>query len=129
MTCVTATGRRVVVLHVLVRKSRGTPRRALATAKERMTRLKEPKARFMVDQDFREKHPHIDGEYALIETLVRARMAAKLTRAELAARLGTTKSAVARLEGGRVSPSFPTLRRHAEATGARLTAKLVPVGG
>ena len=61
-----------------------------------------------------------------LEALVRARAAAKLTQAELAQRLGTTQSAVARLEGGRVSPSFATLRRYAEATGTRLTVGLVP---
>ena len=33
---VTATGRRVVVLHVFAKRSRRTPREALATAKERM---------------------------------------------------------------------------------------------
>ncbi len=44
-------------------------------------------------------------------------------------RLGTTQSAVARLEGGRVSPSFATLRRYAEATGTRLTVGLVPADG
>ena len=37
--CVTATGRRIVVLHVFVKKSRKTPRRALATARERMKQV------------------------------------------------------------------------------------------
>ena len=86
-----------------------------------MTKLTELKARFMEDPAFREEYARIDGGYALIEALVRARTAAKLTQAELASRLGTTQSAVARLEGGRVSPSFATLRRYAEATGTRLT--------
>ncbi len=36
---VTAAERRVVVLHVFVKKSRKTPRRALATARERMKRM------------------------------------------------------------------------------------------
>ena len=36
---VTATGRRVVVLHVFAKKSRKTPRRALATARERMRQV------------------------------------------------------------------------------------------
>ncbi|MDE0348206.1 MAG: helix-turn-helix domain-containing protein [Gammaproteobacteria bacterium] len=67
-------------------------------------------------------------KYALIEALVRARTAAQLTQAELAQRLGTTQSAVARLEGGRVSPSFATLRRDAEATGSRHTVGLVQSG-
>ena len=36
---VTAAGRRVVVLHVFVKKSRRTPRRALAIARERMRQV------------------------------------------------------------------------------------------
>ena len=60
-------------------------------------------------------------EYALVEAMVRARTAAKLTQAELAVRIGTTPSAIARLEGGRLSPSVRTLGRYAEATGTRLT--------
>jgi len=36
---VTAAGRRVVVLHVFAKKSRRTPRRALATARERMRQV------------------------------------------------------------------------------------------
>jgi len=38
---VTATGRRVVVLHVFAKKSRRTPRRALETARERMRQVTE----------------------------------------------------------------------------------------
>ena len=36
---VTATGRRVVVLHVFAKTSRRTPRQAIATAKERMKQV------------------------------------------------------------------------------------------
>ncbi len=94
-----------------------------------MTQLKDLKARLMEDPEFREEYARADDEYALIEALVRARAAAKLTQAELARRLGTTQSAVARLEGGGVSPSLATLRRYAEATGTRLTVGLAPLDG
>ena len=94
-----------------------------------MTKLKDLKQRWMEDPGFREAYAQADEEYALVEALVRARTAANLTQAELARRIGTTQSAVARLEGGRVSPSFATLRRYAEATGTRLTVGLIPVGG
>ena len=94
-----------------------------------MTKLKELKRRFMDDPKFREEYARVDNEYALVEALVSARTAAKLTQAEVARRLGTTQSAVARLEGGRVSPSFATLRRYADATGTRLTVGLLPVDG
>ena len=94
-----------------------------------MAKLKELKERFMEDPEFREQYARVDEEYALVEVLVRARAAAKLTQADVARRLGTTRSAIARLEGGRVSPSFATLRRYAEATGARLTVGLVRADG
>ena len=94
-----------------------------------MTKLQDLKKRFMEDLEFREEYARVDEEYALVEALIRARTAAKLTQAEVARRLGTTQSAIARLEGGRVSPSFSTLRRYAEATGTRLTVGLVPSDG
>lgn len=94
-------------------------------AGDAMTKLKDFKKRLMEDPEFREEYERIDDEFRLIEALVRARTAAKLTQAELARRLGTTQSAIARLEGGGVSPSFTTLRRYAEATGTQLTVGLV----
>ena len=94
-----------------------------------MTELKVLKERFMEDPEFREEYARVDEEYALVEALVRARAAANLTQAEVARRLGTTQSAIARLEGGKVSPSFATLRRYAAATGARLTVGLAPADG
>ena len=90
-----------------------------------MTKLKDLKKRLMEDPEFREEYGRIDDEFRLIEALVRARAAAKLTQAELARRLGTTQSAIARLEGGGVSPSLTTLLCYAEATGTRLTVGLV----
>ena len=89
-----------------------------------MTKLKDLKKRLMEDPEFREEYARADDEFKLIEALLRARTAASLTQSELARRLGTTQSAIARLEGGRVSPSFATLRRYAEATGTRLVVGL-----
>lgn len=91
-----------------------------------MTKLADLKKRLMEDPEFQEEYARADDEFTLIEALIRARAAAELTQAELARRLGTTQSAIARLEGGGVSPSFATLRRYAEATGARLTINLTP---
>ena len=90
-----------------------------------MTILKNLKKQLMEDPEFREEYAWVDEEFALIEALVRARSEAKLTQAELARLLGTTQSAIARLEGGRVSPSINTLRRYAEAAGTKLFVGLV----
>ena len=83
----------------------------------------------MEDPEFREECAPADQEYVLVAQLIRAGMAAKPTQAEVAKRLGTTQSAVARLEGDRVSPSIATLRRYAEATGTRLTVGFRRDGG
>ena len=40
--------------------------------------------------------------------------------------MGTSRTAVVRLESGRGNPSLRTLRRYAEATGTRLRLSFVP---
>lgn len=57
------------------------------------------------------------GEYR--GALIVARQAAGLTQADLAARVGTTQSAIARLEGGAVTPTVDTLCRLADVLGIR----------
>ena len=92
-----------------------------------MTKLKDLKEQWMKDPEFRREYERADEEFTLIEALIRARTAANLTQTELAERLGTSQSAVARMEGGSVSPSVATLRRYARATGTRLKVEFVPV--
>jgi len=52
-----------------------------------------------------------------------------LTQEEVATRMGTTKSAVSRLEASlrsdKGSPSIVTLRKYAHACGKRLVARMV----
>jgi DNA-binding XRE family transcriptional regulator len=91
-----------------------------------VTRISELKKRWMADPEFRKGYDEADAEYSVIEALIRARNDANLSQAELAKRLGTTQSAVARIEAGGVSPSLSTLRRYAAATGNRLQLQLVP---
>lgn len=90
-----------------------------------MTRLTALKARLMKNPEFRAAYEEVKRENALYDELIKARAAAKLTQAEIAERMGTTQSAVARLEAGRGSPSIATLRKYAEATGTELKIAFV----
>ena len=90
-----------------------------------MTRLADLKAKMMTDREIHAAYAEADAEYRVIEAMIRARAEAGLTQAELAARVGTTQSAIARLEGGRVSPSLATLRKYAAALGKRLKVEMV----
>jgi transcriptional regulator with XRE-family HTH domain len=54
------------------------------------------------------------------ETIRYARLRARLTQTQLAERMGTTQSAIARLEARGSNPRVETLERVLEATGHRL---------
>lgn len=79
------------------------------------------------DPDYREAYDALEGEFALVDALLQARTRAHLSQAEVASRMGTTESAVSRLESGRVKPSTRTLERYAQATGHRLRVSLEPL--
>ena len=64
------------------------------------------------------------AEFALAEALIRARTRANLTQAQVAAKMQTSQSYVAKLEAGQVSPSVKALQRYAAATGSRLMISL-----
>ena len=53
----------------------------------------------------------------LIAELVRARQESDLSQTEIATRMGTTQSAVARLESGQLDARLSTLERYAAALG------------
>ena len=63
-------------------------------------------------------------EASLLDALLKARQAAGLTQADVAARMGTQAPAVARLERslatGKHSPSLATLKKYAQACGKKL---------
>jgi transcriptional regulator with XRE-family HTH domain len=57
---------------------------------------------------------------AFRDLVYRLRTEAGLTQADLAARMGTTQSAIARMEGGGTRPTLETLEKLAVAVGAEL---------
>lgn len=62
-----------------------------------------------------------EARISAFRTLVhRLRREAGLTQAELAQRMGTTQSAIARMEGGGTRPTLETLEKLAAAIGAEL---------
>jgi transcriptional regulator with XRE-family HTH domain len=62
----------------------------------------------------------------LIDSLVRRRRELGLSQTEVAARMGTSQSAVARLERGGVTPTFAKLGQLVRACGFELEVRLVP---
>ena len=91
-----------------------------------MSTLDELHERWSRNPGYREAYERLGPEFDLARTLIEARTRAGMTQAELAARMKTTQSAVARLESGRVPPSTRTLEKVARATGTRLRIQFDP---
>ena len=79
------------------------------------------KARLLANPKVKAEYDALAPEFEIAAELLRARLRAGLSQAELAARMGTT---IARLESGQTLPSTRTLLRYAEATGSKFHVRL-----
>jgi DNA-binding XRE family transcriptional regulator len=78
-------------------------------------------------KEFRKAYEDLKEEYTLTREMLGARFRFGLTQEAVAELMGTTKSAVSRLESaGKHAPSLTTLKKYAQAVGCRLEIKLVP---
>jgi len=93
--------------------------------------LKRFKARALSRADVREAYDALGAEFAFLDEVLKARAEAGLTQAQVAKRVGTTQSAIARLESGALkhSPSIATLQKYAQALGYRVEVKFVKEQG
>ena len=89
-----------------------------------MTELAALKVRILANPEARAEYDAQALEFDLVRELIVVRNRAGLTQSELAERMHTTQSTIARLESGRTMPSMRTLARYAEATGSRAVVRL-----
>jgi ribosome-binding protein aMBF1 (putative translation factor) len=91
-----------------------------------MTKVRDLHKKWMKEPAYRQAHEALAPEFEIVRALIRARVQAGLTQEQLAKRMATTQSVVARLESGRTRPSTQTLERLAAATGTRLKISFEP---
>ena len=92
-----------------------------------MTEVRDLHKKWLQEPDYRVAYEQLGAEFELARVLIEARTQAGLTQAELARRMKTTQSVIARMESGHVRPSTRTLERLAEATDTRLRISFEPV--
>ena len=93
-----------------------------------MSTLKQLKKRWLHNPEFRRAYTSLKPEFAIARQLIAARSRAGLNQAEVARKMGTTQSTVARLESGKRLPSVGSLSRYAEAIGCKIQFRLFPTG-
>ena len=88
---------------------------------------KQLRAVAMARADVKAEFEKTAGEYALLDEFLKARAAQGLTQAQVAEKIGTTQSAVARMESGKGkhSPSLATMTKYADALECRLEIRLI----
>ena len=91
-----------------------------------MTKVSDLHEAWSQNTEYRKAYEELESEFRLARSLIEARTAAGLTQEQLAERMNTTQSAVARLESGRASPSTKTLEKFARSTGTRLRISFEP---
>ena len=88
-------------------------------------KIREIKDELLADEEFRREYEALEEEFSIAAQLIEARTKANLTQEQVARRMGTTQSVVARLESGHPLPSLRTLRRYASAVGSKVEIRLV----
>ena len=78
------------------------------------------------DPEFVKEYEALEEEFSIASALIAARAQADMTQEDVAEKMQTSQSYVAKLEGGRVSPTMKALKRYAEATGSRLKIVFEP---
>jgi transcriptional regulator with XRE-family HTH domain len=91
-----------------------------------MTSVKRLHRRWTADPSYVATFDALEEEFSLAQALIAARTGAGYTQSQLARRMKTSQSYVARIEGGKVRPSTDALERFARATGTRLRISFEP---
>ena len=88
---------------------------------------KQLRTKALANAEVATEYEKLADEFSLLDEFLKARAAQGLTQAQVAEKIGTTQSAVARMESGsgKHSPSLATLTKYADALGCRLEVRLV----
>lgn len=91
-----------------------------------MTRIDDLHRKWSEEPAYQKAYDKLEEEFQLAKALIAARTRAGLSQQQLAAKMNTSQSYVARLESGKVHPSTDALARFARATGTRLRISFEP---
>jgi predicted transcriptional regulator len=86
--------------------------------------LDEKHREMMRDPEYSKAYEEHMPEFSIARELIRARTRSGLTQKEVAQRMGTTQSVIARMESGTPLPSLRSLQKYAQATGSKVKISL-----
>ncbi len=82
------------------------------------------KKELLQDKKVTREYENLEPRYQLVSQLIEARVKKGITQKELANRIGTKQSAIARLESGVSNPSIAFLEKVTSALGSKLMIQI-----
>ncbi len=82
--------------------------------------------KLLLDPEVLKEYEAHKAEFEVAHALIKSRLAAKMTQAEVAKRMHTSQSHIARLESGTHFPSLQTLHKYAQAIHRPISLKILP---
>ena len=89
-------------------------------AKRNHLNFEDWKKKSLRDPKIRAEYDKLEPEFAVIEAILEARVKKGMTQEQIAKKVGTKQSAIARLESGNYNPSLDFLKKVTRALDARI---------
>ncbi|MDO4585517.1 MAG: helix-turn-helix transcriptional regulator [Planctomycetia bacterium] len=77
--------------------------------------------KMLQNPEVKKAYDELEPEFSIIRQTIAARLEQNMTQAELAEKIGTSQSCIARVEGGNANPSIAFLKRLAAGLGKKIT--------
>lgn len=80
---------------------------------------------WLTNPEVKKEYEGLASEYQIARELIQARIKAGLSQLEVANKMHTTQSVIARLESGKTLPSLRTIQKFANAIGGKALVQVV----
>jgi predicted transcriptional regulator len=92
-----------------------------------MSKWEDLEKELLTDSATKREFDKLAPRYAVISELIKARIKNKMTQRDVADKVGTKQSAIARLESGNVNPSLEFLQKVARVMGLSVHLSIKPL--
>lgn len=76
--------------------------------------------KWVKDKSYKKAYNELEFEFSLIRAIIDARLKKGITQKEIAKRMGTKQSSVARFESGKYNPTLAFVQKLANAVGTKI---------
>lgn len=88
--------------------------------KNKLTTFRQIHNKWLKNKDYKKAYKQLDLEFSLIAALIQCRLRKGITQKQLAEKIGTRQSSIARFESGTYNPTIAFVQKLANAMNAKI---------